>query len=164
MTITATDMQLSGLVVPAKADGTSLDTMLFYERASSGPIKVTSKGTEVFSVAGMEANVIRRANDAGLDYDATVSGIKADLSKVEDPKSRDMIQKLGMTTIDGKASLLGAHEVFEGDYRKMFDAPATYEKVTREDLQKAAALVLNKKHRTVGTLKAPVSAATEARP
>ncbi|MDF1635489.1 hypothetical protein [Mycoplana sp. MJR14] len=108
MTITATDMQLSGLVVPAKADGTSLDTMLFYERASSGPIKVTSKGTEVFSVAGMEANVIRRANDAGLDYDATVSGIKADLSKVEDPKSRDMIQKLGMTTIDGKASVKGS--------------------------------------------------------
>ncbi len=108
MTITATDMQLSGLVVPAKADGTSLDTMLFYERASSGPIKVTSKGTEVFSVAGMEANVIRRANDAGLDYDATVSGIKADLSKVEDPKSRDMIQKLGMTTIDGKASMKGS--------------------------------------------------------
>lgn len=108
MTITATDMQLSGLVVPAKADGTSLDTMLFYERASSGPIKVTSKGTEVFSVAAMEGNVIRRANDAGLDYDATVSGIKADLSKVEDPKSRDMIQKLGMTTIDGKASMKGS--------------------------------------------------------
>ncbi len=108
MTITATDMQLGGLVIPAKADGTSLDTMLFYERASSGPIKVTSKGTEVFSVAGMEGNVIRRANDAGLDYDATVSGIKADLSKVEDPKSRDMIQKLGMTTVDGKASMKGS--------------------------------------------------------
>lgn len=108
MTITASGMQLDGLVIPAKSDATSLDAMLFYERASSGPIKVMSKGTEVFSVAGMEGNIVRRANNAGLDYDAAISGIKADLSQVEDPKSRDMIQKLGLTTIDGKASMKGS--------------------------------------------------------
>lgn len=107
MTITASDMQLGGLVIPANADGKSLDTMLFYERASSGPVTVASKGTEVFSLSGMEGNVVRRADNAGLDYDGTVSGIKADLSQVEDPKSRETIQKLGLTTISGKASMKG---------------------------------------------------------
>jgi zinc protease len=57
-----------------------------------------------------------------------------------------------IATIDGKAHLLGQFEVFEGDFRKLFDSPAAYEKVTREDVQKAAALVLQKNHRTVGLL------------
>jgi zinc protease len=48
--------------------------------------------------------------------------------------------------------LLGSFDVFEGDYRKLFDSPALFDKVTREDVQKAAALVLQKNHRTVGVL------------
>jgi zinc protease len=57
-----------------------------------------------------------------------------------------------IATINGKASLLGQFDVFEGDYRKLFDSPATYDKVTREDVQKAAALVFQKNRRTVGVL------------
>jgi zinc protease len=60
-----------------------------------------------------------------------------------------------LATINGKASLLGAFEVYEGDWRKLFDSPATYEKVTREDVQKAAALVFQENHRTVGVLQSP---------
>ena len=59
-----------------------------------------------------------------------------------------------LATINGKASLLGQFEVFEGDYRKLFDSPAVYDKVTREDVQKAAALVFQKNRRTVGVLEA----------
>jgi zinc protease len=60
-----------------------------------------------------------------------------------------------LATINGKAGLLGEFEVFDGDYRKLFDAPATYEKVTRADVQKAAARVFQKNHRTVGVLRSP---------
>jgi len=60
-----------------------------------------------------------------------------------------------LATIDGKASLLGQFDVFEGDYRKLFDSPATYEKVTRDDVQKAAALIFQDRHRTVGVLSSP---------
>jgi zinc protease len=60
-----------------------------------------------------------------------------------------------IATIDGKAGLLGEFEIFDGDYKKLFDAPATYEKVTRADVQKAAALIFQKKHRTVGELVSP---------
>jgi zinc protease len=71
-----------------------------------------------------------------------------------------------IATINGKANLLGQFDVFEGDYKKMFDSPATYEKVTREDVQKAAALVFQKNRRTVGILTSPPSAAAskEAKP
>jgi zinc protease len=69
-----------------------------------------------------------------------------------------------IATIDGKAQLLGEFEVFAGDYRKLFDAPAVYEKVTREDLQKAAARVFQKKHRTVGILTSPAATPAPAPP
>jgi len=69
-----------------------------------------------------------------------------------------------IATINGKASLLGEFEVFEGDYKKLFDSPGTYEKVTRADVQKAAALIFQKNHRTVGVLMSPPEAAAPAAP
>jgi zinc protease len=69
-----------------------------------------------------------------------------------------------IATINGKASLLGEFEIFNGDYRKMFDSPATYEKVTRDDVQKAAALVFRKNHRTVGLLTSPAPAGESPAP
>lgn len=55
-------------------------------------------------------------------------------------------------TIDGKAEALGQYQTFQGDYRKLFDAPATYENVTREDVRKVAETLLRRTQRTVGTL------------
>jgi len=56
----------------------------------------------------------------------------------------------GLETISGKAQALGTYEVFHGDYRKLFDAPAVYESITADDVRKAAASVLRKDNRTVG--------------
>jgi zinc protease len=69
-----------------------------------------------------------------------------------------------IATINGKAGLLGEFEVFDGDYRKLFDSPATYEKVTRADVQKAAALIFQKNHRTVGVLTSPPEPEASAKP
>ncbi len=69
----------------------------------------------------------------------------------------------GMATINGKARALGTHEVFEGDYRKLFEAPASYETVTATDVQALAKQILRVQNRTTGLLK-PVAAATAAQP
>jgi len=42
--------------------------------------------------------------------------------------------------------------VFDGDYRKMFDATAEYESITADDLKQAASKVLRADNRTVGVL------------
>jgi len=69
-----------------------------------------------------------------------------------------------LATIDGKAGLLGEFEIYSGDYRKLFESPATYEKVTREEIQKAAALVFQNRQRTVGILQSPPAASTPPAP
>ena len=67
-----------------------------------------------------------------------------------------------IATINGKARLLGQFDVFEGGYKKLFDSPATYEKVTRADIHKAAALIFQKSRRTVGVLASPEAPAAAA--
>jgi zinc protease len=58
----------------------------------------------------------------------------------------------GLQTISGKAQALGTYEVFHGDYRKLFEAPAVYESITADDVRKAAAEVLRSENRTVGVV------------
>jgi zinc protease len=58
----------------------------------------------------------------------------------------------GVSTIDGKARLLGEYAVLHGDYRKLFAAPEAYERVTAADVLAVARAVFNPQHRTVGVL------------
>jgi zinc protease len=66
----------------------------------------------------------------------------------------------GLQTISGKAQALGTYEVFHGDYRKLFEAPAVYESITAEDVRKAAAEVLRSENRTVGVVEPKPADAT----
>jgi zinc protease len=58
----------------------------------------------------------------------------------------------GLTTIDGKARALGTYAVLKGGYQKLFDAPASYQSVTPEQVQKLAAELLQTTTRIVGVL------------
>ena len=58
----------------------------------------------------------------------------------------------GLATISGKAQQLGSYQVFNGDYRVLFDAPDRYAAVSLEDIQRVAQRYLDPNNRTVGTL------------
>jgi zinc protease len=106
---------------------------------------------------------VEKALDAALDEVVARGVTDAELSRAKNQYASAFWKQLA--TINGKAELLGSFEVYEGDYQKLFDSPAVYEKVTREEVQKAAALVFQKNHRTVGLLQSPAEpAATPAAP
>ena len=67
----------------------------------------------------------------------------------------------GMATINGKARALGTYEVFNGDYRKLFDAPARYDAVSAAGVQALAKRILRIQNRTTGLL-TPVAGSKEA--
>ena len=74
-----------------------------------------------------------------------------ELQKVKNQKLIEFYQQV--ETIDGKSNNIGTYEVFFGDYKKMFDAPAQFNKVTAEDIKRVAAKYFLKSNRTVGILK-----------
>ena len=82
----------------------------------------------------------------------------AELEKVRNMKAAAFWRN--MATINGKARVLGTYEVFNGDYRKAFDAPAAYAAVSAADVQALAKKILRVQNRTTGLLK-PVAATNE---
>jgi zinc protease len=74
----------------------------------------------------------------------------AELRKAKNIAVADFWRSL--ETINGRAQALGRAEVFEGDYRRLFDTPQRYEAVTREQVRKVAARVFAPDNRTVGVL------------
>jgi zinc protease len=57
-----------------------------------------------------------------------------------------------LSTIDGKAHLLGEYEALRGGWQQLFKAPARHAEVTHADIAAAARQVLNPRRRTVGML------------
>ncbi len=113
--VTAKDITLGGLSIPGNPNGGTINDMVLYETAGTGPVTVTSKGKQVFSMEESEANLTKQESDAGFDFDATMSGIKADLSDVEDAKAKDAIEKLGLKALAGEMTIKGSWEVASGN-------------------------------------------------
>lgn len=108
------DLYLAGIHVPASTTSGDIDSLMLYEEAHSGPISVTVDGKPVFSIA--ESSAEMGVDDAGttLSFEGSVTGIKGDLSMVEDAKSKDAIEKLGLTSLDGKVTMKGSWELPSG--------------------------------------------------
>src|ERR1700688_5060162 len=55
-------------------------------------------------------------------------------------------------TINGRANTIGTYEVFDGDYKKLFDAAKNYAAVTKEDVRRVAKTYFGANNRTVASL------------
>ncbi len=73
-----------------------------------------------------------------------------ELQKVKNQKLMEFYRSL--ETINGKANNIGTYELFFGDFKKLYDAPGLYQKVTKEDIQRVAKKYFVKNNRTVGYL------------
>lgn len=74
-----------------------------------------------------------------------------ELQKIKNQKLMEFYNQV--ETINGKSNNIGTYEVFFGDYKKMFDAPDNYNKVTIEVVKSVAKKYFSKSNRTVGVLK-----------
>ena len=74
-----------------------------------------------------------------------------ELQKIKNQKLMEFYNQI--ETINGKSNNIGTYEVFFGDYKKMYNAPIEYNKVTVEDVKRVANEYFKKSKRTVGILK-----------
>lgn len=104
---------------------------------------------------GADVGRVEAEIDRQLERIITRGVTAAELQRARNVLVADHYRSLA--TISGKAQMLGTYEVFHGDYRKLFDAPAGWEAVTAEKLREVAASVFRKSNRTTGILR-PVAA------
>jgi zinc protease len=93
---------------------------------------------------------------AELERLASDGVTEAELSKARNIIVSDTWREL--STIRGKASALGDHEVYYGDYEALFRKPARIASVSTEDLRETAAGIFRSSNLTVGVLRAPEEA------
>lgn len=108
------DIEMSGLFVPADLSYDTLDTVLFYESLSTGKLQVTREGTEVFSLAGIDLEVDRADDDSTVAMAMTASGLRVDLSQIDDPKTKQLFSELGYKTLSGDLDFKGSWDVATG--------------------------------------------------
>jgi zinc protease len=108
----------------------------------------------VFGIAAAKVDAARLEAAMLAEIDRIVKdGVtEEELQKAKNQKLMGIYR--AQETINGKAQNLGNFEVFHGDYKKMFDAPAAYQKLTTADIQNVAAKYLKKSQRTIGVLAA----------
>ena len=113
---------------------TSFDPNLFYVYGIASP--------------GVSEQTLEKALIAQIN-DITDKGVsQKELDKIKNIKLMDFYRT--METINGKANTIGTYELYFGSYKKLFDAPRRYNKVTSEDIQRVAQTYLIKSNRTVG--------------
>lgn len=117
--------------------GASFDPYLF------GIYAVTNKGVNEADLEKTIYEEIEKIKKEGVKEN--------ELQKVKNQKVMEFYNQV--ETINGKSNNIGTYEVFFGDYRKMFDAPSLYNKVTIEDIKRVANKYFSKSNRTVGILK-----------
>lgn len=109
----------------------------------------------VFGIYAIAAKGVNESNLEQAVYDE-IEKIKKDgvtENELQKVKNQEVIGFYNQVeTINGKSNNIGTYEVFFGDYRKMFDAPSLYNKVTVDDIKRVANKYFNKSNRTVGIL------------
>lgn len=106
--VTAKDIQIDGLSIPGTPSTDSIDGMILYESAHTGPITVEQDGKRVFQLDKTETNVTVADDSSNIGFDTSLSGLWADLSDVKDPKAQETINKLGLTNINGNIVTKGS--------------------------------------------------------
>ncbi|SMD09126.1 hypothetical protein [Rhizobium sp. RU36D] len=114
--ITASDIYLSGLYVPADPNGDKLDSVMLYDEAHSGSVSVVVDGKQVVAIKEAVGSLMQYEDASGVEFEGSVTGISADLSLVNDPASKDAIEKLGLQKIEGDFTTKGSWELASGAF------------------------------------------------
>ncbi|MBR0556088.1 hypothetical protein J5J10_10410 [Ciceribacter sp. L1K23] len=112
--IKVSDLYLSGIWIPGDVTTGDINSLPIYEEAHSGPISISVDGKEVFSMQEATGTMETSEDETTLSFAGDITGIKADLSTVEDAKAKETIQALGLESIDGNVTMAGSWEVPTG--------------------------------------------------
>lgn len=114
VSITAADLSVSGMRIPADPNGDTLDAVLFYESAAAGPMEVKVDGKSVASIGSSKMTSEVSDDKKSMTFDVRVADIKSDLTAFDAPEPRQTVADLGISEIDGNISMVGSWNIEPG--------------------------------------------------
>ena len=102
------DLVINNLKIPAEVKMETLDDVLWYDSASTGPLVVTFEETDVFKMASSTTSVTRTSDDSQMDFQVRMDGLGIDLSMVEDGQAKQAIDNMGYDFVSGDLVINGS--------------------------------------------------------
>jgi hypothetical protein len=105
---------INGYTIPAVGETDAVKLLGLYESMNVAPMRVSSKGAEVFRMDGISASMSAYAEGQPLAFDAAIKGLWGDLSKIEDPKAQETLAAFGYKEVTGGITMKGSWNPSDG--------------------------------------------------
>lgn len=113
-TVVISGMEMAGVRLSAPNSTDPLANVLLYDTADVADFNVTVAGKQVFGMKGAHAETTMPKDGNPMTFAVSTEGWNADLSSVEDPQSKAIIEALGYQTIAGNIELEGSWQPTDG--------------------------------------------------
>jgi hypothetical protein len=114
--VTAKDIYIEGLSLPAKPDADSLVSIMPFSDLHVGNITITAQNKQVASIEEVTTSYTSDDDETKVDFEAAVTGIKIDTTSAPDPKAQETIKALGLETINGEIAMKGGWTLADGKF------------------------------------------------
>ena len=104
----AEGIRMGGVILPDEGEQDAYGGFLFYETADVSSMAVNVEGKDVFTMSDMHVEATAPVDGSAMDFTGAVEGFTVDLSVVEDPQQKAVIQALGYEQIKGYMEMAGS--------------------------------------------------------
>lgn len=112
--ISVQGINLQGITLPPEGATEPLAKVFQYEKAEIKHIAVNAKGKDIFAADGLITTITPLTETSPVMFTSNVASFKADLTDVQDPKTKDALKALGYETISGKIDAAGTWNMSDG--------------------------------------------------
>jgi hypothetical protein len=114
MDIDISGAELTGLSLPPEGSTDPLASMMMYETADLATISVKQADKALFSMNDLHIEITPPKDGSALEFSGVAEKFTADLTAVEDPKAKKVIEALGYNTINGGFEMAGSWQPSDG--------------------------------------------------
>ncbi|TIW20126.1 MAG: hypothetical protein E5V65_08965, partial [Mesorhizobium sp.] len=114
VTLNLSPFVIHDMKVPAEGSTDPLGSMMMYKSAELSNMTVKVGDKTAFSMDGLAVQITPPADGKAMDFTANTEKFNADLSLVDDPKSKEAIEALGYQNISGNISMAGTWQPSDG--------------------------------------------------
>ncbi|MBZ9675120.1 hypothetical protein [Mesorhizobium sp. ES1-1] len=114
VTLDLSPFVIHNMTVPADGAAGPLGSLMMYKSAELSNMTVKVADKTAFSMDGLAVNITPPADGKALEFTGTTEKFNADLTLVDDPKSKEVINALGYQNISGKFEMAGTWQPSDG--------------------------------------------------
>ncbi|RWM05948.1 MAG: DUF945 domain-containing protein [Mesorhizobium sp.] len=114
VTLNLSPFVIHDMKVPAEGSTDPLGSMMMYKSAELSSMTVKVGDKTAFSMDGLAVQITPPADGKAMDFTANTEKFNADLTLVDDPKSKEAIDALGYQNISGNISMAGTWQPSDG--------------------------------------------------